>query len=125
MLVTASAYHFFCEKKDNKDTVYVGPYVDLFNVTNVNQFAELFLTGNFYYGDYYKYNDEWKTQFSELHPESEILYLNFENMKSSTESNVTRIAKFIGIKDYNAAEVAEKSSFKKASKQKITKGFMG
>ena len=45
--------------------------------------------------------------------------------KSSTESNVTRIAKFIGIKDFNAAEVAEKSSFKKASKQKITKGLMG
>ena len=73
------------------------------------------MTGNFYYGNYYKYNDEWKTQFSELHPESKILYLNFENMKSSNESNVTRIAEFIRIKHSYAAEVADKSSFKQAS----------
>ena len=116
-----SAYHFFCEKKDDKDTVIVQPYVDLFEVEDVNHFAELFFTGNFYYGDYYKYNDEWKTEFKELHPEAEILYLNYENLKCCPETNVMAIANFLDIGNFNAREVAEKSNFKKASKQDISK----
>jgi len=47
----ASAFHFFCEKKDDEDTVYIEPYVKTMEVNeDINKFTELFFTGNFYYG---------------------------------------------------------------------------
>jgi len=47
----SSAFHFFCEKKDDEDTVYIEPYVKTMEVNeDINKFTELFFTGNFYYG---------------------------------------------------------------------------
>merc|ERR1719220_285148 len=119
--VIASAYHFFCEKADNKDTVYVEPYVKLFDVKDINHFAELFLSGNFFYGDYFEYNSTWKENFKSLHPEAEILCLSYEFLKGHTVQAVEIIAKFLQIKDFDALEVAEKSSFKKAAKTEVKK----
>ena len=48
------------------------------NHLDIDDFAELFLTGNFFYGDYFEYNDDWKRNFKALHPEAEILYLNYD-----------------------------------------------
>jgi hypothetical protein len=42
----ASAYHFFCDKTNDEDTVFVGPYVDLYNIRNINQFAGKYQKNN-------------------------------------------------------------------------------
>ena len=47
----ASAFHFFCEKKDDEDTVFIEPFVKTMEINeDINKFTELFFTGNFYYG---------------------------------------------------------------------------
>jgi len=119
--VACSAYHFFCELKDSEDTVFVGPYVDLFNVKDINQFADLFLSGNFFYGDYFEYNEEWKKDFKKTHPEADILYVSFEWLKSNLVNAVQVIADFLNISDCDYVEVAEKSSFKSAAKKQVKK----
>merc|ERR1712228_1017724 len=71
--------------------------MSLLDIKNVNDFAEHFFSGNFIFGDFYKFNDDWKKKFAQKYPKSGILYVNFEHLIHNTEDEVENIAKFLGI----------------------------
>lgn len=92
--VAVANYHFFC-KKDSE--VFIPPFVNLFNISDVNKFAEVFFEGSHIYGDYFNYCDEWKQNFKKHHPDADILYLNYEYMQSNPVQAVKTIAEFLNV----------------------------